>query len=111
MSTNMSDDNIIPKNSPIDTDASDETVAGQEEIYLEMTEETLRAILICEDPSAYAQQGTVCVDCCFVADTLDEELDHAAEELITGDADDPPLSEEAVAEMLRMASNARGLDV
>jgi hypothetical protein len=32
--------------------------------------------------------------------SLDEELDHAAEELITCDSDDPPLSEEAVLEML-----------
>jgi hypothetical protein len=31
-----------------------------------------------------------------------EQLDHAAEELVTGDSDDPPLSEEEVAEMLRM---------
>jgi len=45
-----------------------------------------------------------------MADSPDEELDHAAEELITGDSDDPPLSEEAVAEMLRMASNVRRLD-
>lgn len=38
-----------------------------------------------------------------------EQLNHAAEELITGDSDDPPLSEEAVVEMLRMASNDRKL--
>ena len=37
-----------------------------------------------------------------VAESCDEQLDHAAEELITGDSDDPPLSEEAVIEMLRM---------
>ena len=30
------------------------------------------------------------------AESLDDQLDHAAEELITGDSDDPPLSEEAV---------------
>ena len=34
---------------------------------------------------------------------LDEQLYHAAEELITGDSDDPPLSEEAVVEMLRFS--------
>ena len=39
--------------------------------------------------------------------TLEEQLNHAAEELITGDSDDPPLSEEAVVEMLRMASSDR----
>ena len=42
-------------------------------------------------------------------DGLDDQLNRAAEELITGDADDPPLSKEAVAEMLRTASNARRL--
>jgi hypothetical protein len=31
-----------------------------------------------------------------MAASLDEQLNQAAEELITGDADDPPLSEEAV---------------
>ena len=36
-----------------------------------------------------------------VAESLAEQLEHAAEELITGDSDDPPLSEEAVVEMLR----------
>jgi hypothetical protein len=36
-----------------------------------------------------------------IAENLDEQLDHAAEELITGDSDDPPLSEEAVVEMIR----------
>ena len=35
-----------------------------------------------------------------VGESLDEQLDHAAEELITGDSDDPPLSEEVVVEML-----------
>jgi hypothetical protein len=38
---------------------------------------------------------------------LEEQLKHAAGELITGDSDDPPLSEETVVEMLRMASNDR----
>ena len=36
------------------------------------------------------------------AESLEERLDHAAEELITGDSDDPPLSEEAVVEMLKV---------
>jgi hypothetical protein len=110
MSINMSNDKMIPKNVPTDADARDATVASQEERYLEKTEEKLRAILISEDPSTYVQQETACVDCCFVTD-LDEELDHAAEELITGDSDDPPLSEENVVEILRMTSNARRLDV
>ena len=36
-----------------------------------------------------------------MAESLEEQLDHAAEELITGDSDDPPLSEEAVLELIR----------
>ena len=43
------------------------------------------------------------MDCCFVADSIDEELENAAEELITGDSDDPPLSKEAVADMLKVS--------
>lgn len=37
-----------------------------------------------------------------ITESLEERLDHGAEELITGDSDDPPLNEETVAEMLRM---------
>ena len=111
MSTNMSNDKMIPQNVRTETDAYYEIVASQEEIYLETTEETLRAILISEDPSTYMQQETVCLDCCFVANSLDEELDQAAKELITGDSDDPPLSEVAVGEILSMTSNARRFDV
>jgi len=36
------------------------------------------------------------------AESLEEQVDHAAEELITGDSDDPPLTEEAVVEMLKV---------
>jgi hypothetical protein len=45
-----------------------------------------------------------------IAANLDEQLNHAAEELITGDSDDPPLSEEAVVEMLSVTLSARTLD-
>lgn len=34
------------------------------------------------------------------AESLHEQLDHAVEELITGDSDDPPLSAEAALEMI-----------
>ena len=37
-----------------------------------------------------------------MAASLEEQLDQAAEELITGDSDDPPLSEETVVEMLEV---------
>lgn len=36
-----------------------------------------------------------------IAANLEEQLDRAAEELITGDSDDPPLSEEEVVEMVK----------
>ena len=83
MSINLNKD----QNIPTDTEAYSETVASQEEIYLEEREEELRAILVSDDPAP--------------SDGVDEEPVHAAEELITGDSDDPPLSEEVVAEMLR----------
>ena len=44
MSINMDDE----KNTPPDAEACYETVASQEEIYLETTEEELRADLTCE---------------------------------------------------------------
>ena len=46
---NMSND----KNIPTDTDAYYEAIASQEEIYLEETEEELRAILTFHDPSPH----------------------------------------------------------
>jgi hypothetical protein len=109
MLINTNEDKMIPKGIPIDASAHDEIVAGPEELYLEKTEEKLRAILISEDPSTYVQE-TVCVDCCLADDSRDGELTHAAEELISGDSDDPPLSQEAVAEVLRMTSATRMLD-
>ena len=42
-----------------------------------------------------------------VVASLEEHLDHAAEELITGDSDDPPLSEETVVEMIRMTQTGK----
>ena len=45
-----------------------------------------------------------------LAETLDEQLVDASEELITGDADDPPLGEEAVLEMLNDSPD-RGSDL
>jgi hypothetical protein len=100
MSINMSND----KNIPTDTEAYYEELASQEEIYLEETEEELRAILTSDDPSLTDANIHPCI-----AESLDEQLVDAAEELITGDADDPPLSEEAVLEMLRATSMPKGL--
>ena len=48
MSINMEDE----KNIPPDTEACYESVASQEEIYLETAEEELRASLTCEEKTA-----------------------------------------------------------
>ena len=40
-------------NTPTDTDANCEMIASQEEMYLEETEEELRAIFISDDPSRH----------------------------------------------------------
>jgi len=39
------------------------------------------------------------------AESVDEQLKRAAEDLITGDSDDPPLAEEAVVDMLSRPFN------
>jgi hypothetical protein len=102
MSTNMSND----QNIPADTAAHNETVASEEEIYLEETEEELRVILTSQVTKQRRSMPNENNYPCL-AENTDEQLDHAAEELITGDSDDPPLSEEAVVEILRRTSNAR----
>jgi hypothetical protein len=116
------------KNVRADKEAYYERIASQEEFYLEETEEDVRAILISCDTSPSQDSGSASAnnreeqeldrgkvavsdandDPC-IAESLDEQLDHAAEELITGDSDDPPLSEEAVVETVRITSNARRL--
>ncbi len=123
MSSDMSDD----KNIPTDPDACYETVASQEEIYLEQTEEDLRAILIFDDPTPSPSLGWILaedrveqkLDCEVMTSMVEanndprttespnEELGEAAEELITGDSDDPPLSEETVEEMIRATADER----
>ena len=70
-----------------DTDVYFETVASQEEIYLEETEEELRMILESDDPLSSQSENR------------NEPREHAVQELITGDSD-PPLGEELVAELL-----------
>jgi hypothetical protein len=81
MSINMSND----KNIPTDTEAYYETVASQEEIYREETEEEVRAILTSDDRSPgenlirgrqrsmFDSNNNACI-----AESLDEQLNHAA---------------------------------
>jgi len=75
-------------NRPSGTEACYEAVASQEEIYLEETEEELRMILESDDSLPP------------IDETVNQQREHAAEELITGDSDDPPLSEAAIEEIL-----------
>jgi hypothetical protein len=117
------------KNVPVDTDACYEEVASQEELYLEKTEEEVVAILNFSYVSPASQSDcSILVDICAerksdleiervttdltsppMVGNPDEQLVEAAEELITGDSDDPPLSEGSIQEMLN-DSPARGSD-
>jgi hypothetical protein len=87
-------------NIPTDTEAYYEAVASQEEIYLEETEEELRAILVFHDSSPSKQQMTDATNNPRAIESIDEQEEHAAKELITGDSDDPPLNDEAIVKML-----------
>jgi hypothetical protein len=75
-----------------------EALASQEQEYLDEIVERLREreILVFEVSSTSNNRYK----------SLDEPLHHAAEELITGDSDDPPLSDETVVEMLRIIFKA-----
>jgi hypothetical protein len=99
------------ENISFQTEAYYEELASQEEIYLEETEEELRVILTSDNPTPFKRPEKSNMPGANnnprIAKSVDEQLDHAAEELITGDSDDPPLTEETVVEMLRMTSNAR----
>lgn len=82
-------------NIPTDSEAYYETLASQEEIALEEAEEEVHELLECDIPIP-ADSNDACA-----TETVEQQLKDAAEDLIIGDADDPPLSEEAVDEMLR----------
>jgi hypothetical protein len=122
MSINVEND----KNIPIDTDAYYayyeyyEELASQEELYLEETEEEVVAILTSYvSPTSQTDLSIVTEYYGFresdlevresltdrkndprKAGSRDEQLVEAVEELIAGDADDPPLTERAIVEML-----------
>ena len=77
------------KNIPNRSEAYYEEIASQEEVYLEETEEELRLIITSDDSPPPRSEDP------------NQQREYVAEELIIGDSDDPPLSEEAVKEMLR----------
>jgi len=124
MSINVNND----KNIPIDPDACYEELASQEELYLEETEEEVVAILTSYVSPASQSDRSTMIDICRERESdleiegvmtdltsprmvgnPDEQLVEAAEELIAGDSDDPPLSEDSIQEMLN-DSPARGSD-
>ena len=113
MSININND----KNIPNDSHACYEELASQEELYLEETEEEVVAILTSYvsptsrrdrsivDVRAKRESGLeieVATDVTNprMVTNADEQLVKAIEELITGDSDDPPLSEDSIQEML-----------
>jgi hypothetical protein len=71
----------------IQTD-SYERRASQEEFYLEETEEELRMILECDETTSQSSE-------------LSPGFREESEDLLTGDLDDPPLSEDPVEDALR----------
>ena len=109
MSININND----KNIPNDSHACYEELASQEELYLEETEEEVVAILTSYvSPTSRRDRSIVDVrakresglEIEVAADVTnprmvtnaDEQLVKAIEELITGDSDDPPLSEDSI---------------
>ena len=113
MSINMDND----KNIPIGTDAYYEyyeELASKEEPYLEETEEEVVAILTSHVSLASQNDLSIVTEYCGLqesdlevreiltdakndprkAESRNQQLVDSSEELITGDADDPPLNEE-----------------
>ncbi|WP_047492196.1 hypothetical protein [Terriglobus sp. TAA 43] len=63
--------------------------ASQEEFYLEETEENLRMILECDITTSQIPEQSL------------PDAEREIEALLTGDSDDPPLSEDQVEDALR----------
>jgi hypothetical protein len=80
------------------TDEYYEELAGQEEEYLEEGVEKLREreLLVSQATAKKLQQAEA---------RAEEEREHEVEELVTGDSDDPPRSDDRVVAMLKKASN------
>ena len=83
---------------PAHTDDYYEAIASQEEEYLEEGVEKLREreLLISEATATDARRAEA---------HIAEEIEHAEEELIAGDADDPPLSDDGVDTMVKKGSS------
>jgi DNA-directed RNA polymerase specialized sigma54-like protein len=82
----------------VHTDECYEERAGQEKEYLEEGVENLREreLLVSEAAANNVRRAEA---------HAAEEIEHAAEELVIGDSDDSPLSDEGVVELLDKTSN------
>jgi len=99
MSISANDD----KDFPADIEACYETLASQEEIYLEEREEELHVILDAYVASPSRNESmTDAHDSLGVPDSLKEQLEEAAEALSTEDADESLFSKEEILEILRL---------
>ena len=125
MSINKNDDEKIPTH----TDEYYEEQACQEEIYLEETEIEVVAILTSYTPPESPDDGCTLAEeretrlldleveslitggknNPSAAPSVEEQLEDPAEELVSGDSDDAPLSEEAIEKVPRMNSNTRSM--
>ena len=72
-----------------DPQLDNEAIHDQSDSHVNGPEERPCGTLETENPASLAREQET------------EQQEHAAEDLITGDSDDPPLNEESVAEMLR----------
>ena len=113
----MTDHSNMKSTLPSDKKMYYETVASQEEVYLEKIEEESRMILIAEDSVRFGTGDFVSRQQMLTPSTMrsmigpgdnlilqkpyEEQLFQSAEELVTGDSDDAPLSEESIEVMLR----------
>ena len=109
------------QNLTLDTESLYEKVASQEEVYLESTEEELRTTLISsasdsntgscwiavetqtERETGWSERRRLASPRSTLApqDTREQERTQAADDLLTGDSDDAPLSEQTVEQMLQ----------
>ena len=90
--------------SSVHTEEYYEEVASQEQEYLDGVEENLREILTSEWDAVEAEAAREVT-------RLDEEIDRATVQLIVGDADEAPASEETIRERIEAAMIAWSLNV
>ena len=73
----------------VHTDDYYEAIASQEQVYLDEIEEHLIEILTCDLNVIHHK-----------TQDLDEQLSQNVEELLSGDSDDPPLTEDTITDIM-----------